>query len=278
MAPITNTATLEVNDLDKILVQIGYPKDLIKTWDINQKRHLVSYGGKVVKSSTSELSHEYISLDGEHHIITPESQNRIREIQINDLKELGVEDQEIEKFNIIEENNVKPMAFIEDGKWSARLLTVKIDKTSHDYKYLIMMEYFWESQPIINFGDVLGIHWGHYGQPVADSARGIHSINYADTGEWINFNHDLDQSSIYGITSEFDTNPHGEIFGSQLGILEEQVYINKEYSGNNLTLSAEYGHPWLPNNWSLSADIGGLSFSGDLSIGDRWTWRHNFIP
>jgi len=274
---------LKESQLDLILQRIGYSSKSINMWDIERKNQLASYGGKVVDSELSDLVHEYTSTDGESYIINPKNKETVREIQINDLKKAGIEDEDITKYNLVEEtetSNFMSMSStdgkFQDEKFSALITVSLVGESANDYKYVMMLDYFWDSQPVANRGDNAGLYWGYYGQPVAGTAMGIHSVNYLNLGDWTNFNHSIDLTNNEGITSNIDYN--SRVVGPQIGFLSEEVWVSKNYEGHNLALSGAYSHPWFSNDWSISVGIGSLSFSGKLAEGDKWSWRYNFMP
>lgn len=279
VAPIKKTEKLSEDKLDLILKKIGYPSNFITKWDINKKRQLASYGGKVVEGNVSDFKKEYVSSDGNTYEVTPFNTNEIKNIQLKDLKKIGITGSETEKFNLIEENKsllANNTGVIQDGKWSANLVVSFVGGTSTQNRYIMMMEYFWDKEPQVHFGDSLGIYWGSYGNPAAGTAIGRHAINYAGTGNWMSFDHILDKSANEGITSQFGYS--NEIYGPQMGFLTEEVWVSRSHINEHLTLSGAYIHPWVPGGWSMSVGYGGLSLNIPDNFGNKWTWRYNFMP
>lgn len=291
VAPIENTTQLSESNLNLILKRIGYPLNSIKNWDINRKRKLASYGGKVIEGQISDFKSEYVSSDGKSYLINPSNKDEIRKIQVEDLKKAGVSDDEIEIYNITEpDNNISlssdynlaastsvykdSFGYIQDGIWSAQLVVAKVGETSTQYKYVMMMEYYWDEQPAANWGDEAGLCWSPYGSPVANTSSGSHAVNYL--GEWLTFAPQLDVSSNDGIIADIGYPTH--IYGPQMGFLQEEVWVSKNHTGEQLALSGAYSHPWVADGSSLDLTGGALTFSIPLELGNKWSWRYNFTP
>lgn len=283
LAPIENTDELESKELDLILERIGYSADQVDNWDINRKRRFASYGGKVVDGKNEPVKEEYLSADGTVYDLDTHDHKTIRNVQLEDLKEKGVKAENFDDYDLIEEDSVSDFnlfrsahpGHIEDGIFSGSITVTEIGETRTQYRYIMSLDYTWSKQPKLNLGDSAGLGWGSYGQPVANTARGVHAVNYL--GHWTTFDHDINVSNNYGVTS--DIRYSDKIFGNQMGYLEEEVWVDKRYSGRQLALSGVYIHPWLPNGWTISVGAGGLSVDTVLDqIGNKWTLRYNFTP
>ncbi|RBP67360.1 hypothetical protein DES36_10459 [Alkalibaculum bacchi] len=279
VAPIKNK-DIQEEHLDLILQKIGYPNESVKRWNVEKKRQLASYGGKVVDTQLSEFKHEYVSKDGKAYEVTSSNKDEIRKKQLDDLKQLGVRTDEQDKYNIIKENEsllstTQSNGENQDGKWSAMIIVADIGETTKQYKYVVLMDYYWDGTPNVSFGDNAGLSWEPFGQPVANTAIGVHSWEYL--GAILTSYHDLNLSSNSGVTSSFWYHTNTEI-PYHIGYLLEEINVSKNYTGEQLTISAAYTHPWVPNDWSISVGEGGLSLGGSIGFGDKWTWRHNFTP
>ncbi len=77
VAPIKNK-DIQEEHLDLILQKIGYPNESVKRWNVEKKRQLASYGGKVVDTQLSEFKHEYVSKDGKAYEVTSSNKDEIR--------------------------------------------------------------------------------------------------------------------------------------------------------------------------------------------------------
>lgn len=285
VAPVENAHLMNEQQLDLILKEIGYSEKLIKLWDMERKQRLATYGGEVVDTELTELKHEYISNNGNVYEVTPSNSEKIRDLQLQDLKELGVNSSEVENYNVIDEtkNSINLSATypvpgaIQDGSFFAMLSVAYVGETSTQYEYVMIMDYYWNEIPKRSFGDSAGLHWAPYGMPVANTATGMHAF-YHDTMGWVATDHqDIDVSSNHGVTSDFmyiipdNSQQHS-------GFLEQTVMISKDRAGEQLTVSGAYAHPWFPNNWTISVGAGGLSIDGVLDeLGNYWSWRYNFI-
>jgi hypothetical protein len=86
VAPIKDANKLTEEELNKVLVEIGYSENYINNINLATKQKLVSYGGKVVEGKIADMTHEYVSNDKSYEI-TPYNRDKIRDIQIADLKE-----------------------------------------------------------------------------------------------------------------------------------------------------------------------------------------------
>ena len=277
VSPVENSHKLSEEKLDLILQRIGYPKDSISRWDIDRKIKPAGYGGKVLEGNVSQFKEEYIDNNGKSYEITPFNKMEIRNIQLEDLKELGIVGNEVNKYNIIKEDTslmeYGSSGFKKEGIWSGDISVAYVGGTSTQNKYIFIMDYYWDENPYMNFTDCLGMAWGGYGQPVGGTASAGHAINDSRLG-WQNFDHDIDVSSVDGITSKFRF-PDDYLNGEQVGFLEEEVMVSKRYSGEQVSIAGAYGHLLVPGNASLSVLNGTLSFDIPRAS-NRWTWRYNF--
>ena len=141
VAPVDNTTQLSEASIDLILKRIGYPVSSINNWDIDRKRKLASYGGEVINGYISDSKHEYVSSDGKSYLVTPSNKNEIRKIQIEDLKKAGVSDEQIENYNLIEEDTTDTVSTsradyngfpgsYQDGNWTGTITITKVGETS----------------------------------------------------------------------------------------------------------------------------------------------------
>lgn len=280
VAPIKNTEELSEHKLDLILKRIGYPNDFILNKSIDKKRQLASYGGRVVEGGVSQFENEYVSSDGKSYKVTPSNENEIKNIQLEDLKKMGITGDKTKKYNLIDENKSlmsTDTGIVQDGKWSARIVASHIGETGTQKRFVVMMEYFWDKEPQVHFGDSLGMSWSPYGTPIANTAEGVHAINFGGSDNWVTMDHDLDTSSNDGIASQFGYR-NDQIYGKQMGFLSEEIWIDKSYSNKYVAVSGAYIHPWIPGGWSISVLKGALSIDAPDSLGNKWTWRYNFMP
>lgn len=276
VAPISNSRTLNEEQLNTVLYHIGYPEILVEMFTSDQKKDLVGYGGKVVNVSPAQAKHEYVSLDGAIYEVTPENIDKIREIQINDLSQLTIQSIDYSNYNLIKESNHVTLSncngngYCEDGKWNALNYAVYHGETSTQYEYLVGLQYDWTSSPNAAHSDDAGMHWGGHASPSAGTADASHYIIVG--ANWYNVGSNLDLSSNHGVATNFSLS-----VGEQHGFLQQEIRINKaDFSGGMFTISNAYQHPWIPNNWSLSIGYGGISFGGSIGVGDRWTWQFEF--
>lgn len=286
VAPIKDANKLTEEELNKVLVEIGYSENYINNINLATKQKLVSYGGKVVEGKIADMTHEYVSNDKSYEI-TPYNRDKIRDIQIADLKEANMDSNLIEayvlpespegEFSIMSSDCLGSTGGCSEGKWSADIQTIKIGETSTQVEYLVQLSYHWSSWPVagLAYGENAAMHWGSYGQPVDGTAYG-EGANRIRTGVYEYMSLPLDLGSNYGLKTEFTVQNPYNVYDRHDGSIMEVIRISKDHKGDILTISGAYSHPWTANNWDISVGYGALSFSGSFGTGDKWTWRYNF--
>lgn len=287
VAPIDNVDELSEHQLNLILDRIGYSEESINKWPLNRKRTLVSYGGRSVDTEEIEFVHTYTSTDGNDYVVTPENEEEIKEIQINDLEKMGIQYDQKKTVNLVEDNTSilstysadsfdDNYGYKQDGIWSGEVIVAYIGETSHQHKYYIGMDFYWDEKPLANYGELLGLYWGSYGQPVANTGAGYFAFQSNISNNWATWDFNPDLSSTQGITAEFSFPRY--ILGQSMGSLGEEILVSKDLSGHILAVAGRYVHPYAPNNWGFSIGAAGVSLSGALTDvpKDNWTWTYNF--
>lgn len=287
VAPVDDTSQLSEASLDSILIRIGYPVNSINNWDITRKRNLASSGGKVINGYISDAKHEYISSDGKGYLVTPSNENEIRKIQIEDLKKAGISDEQVEDYNLIEENTTNAVSTTradyngfpgsyQDGNWTGTISIAKVGETSTQYVYKVSLDYYWSEQPFVYYGDNAGFAWAGVGIAKYSTVSTKHAVYFGNS--WTLFPNEITELNNYG--TSVGMNHDANVYGRQMGYIEEEITVSKSMAGEEKGISAAYSHPWHGgNDWSISVGIGGLSFSSGNSAlnGDNWLWGYNFI-
>ncbi|WP_205634390.1 MULTISPECIES: hypothetical protein [Oceanobacillus] len=245
------------------------------------------YGGKRVDLENADLEYSYVS-DRKEYSEIDYSLNQIREQQINDLKEQNITDPKVIQERVLPKNDGISLFDLEDcqtsngncayGKFEGRLQAFKVGETSNQSEYIFQENWDWVQEPFIQGTDFAGIHWGSKGEPEAGTTYGEGAYTWND--EFYNyFNFPIDTSSNYGITAdvEFPVDDLGRYERYQGSIMEVvNIYTNTNPPGTRATISSVYAHPHTPNNWSIGVSAGGLSLSGNIGTGDKFTWRYSF--
>lgn len=287
VAPVKNYKDLDEVELNLILLEIGHSFKDIVNYDTEYKRKLVSYGGKRVNLEKVDLEYSYVS-GGDVYSEKDYSLNQIRDQQIKDLKEQNITDPKIIEERVLPKSDGNSLFNLKDcqtsngncayGKFEGRLQAYKVGQTSNQSQYIFQENWDWIQEPFIQHTDLAGIHWGSKGEPESGTAYGEGA--YSWDNEFYNyFNIPIDASSNYGITAdvEFPVDDLGRYEHFQ-GLIMEVVNINTVTNppGTRATISSVYAHPHTPNNWSIGVSAGGLSLSGNLGTGDKFTWRYTF--
>lgn len=280
--PVSESEKLSSNQLDTILREIGYPDHVINMWDTSTKRELASNGGSVIDTQISDVKHTYVSTDGTQYEVTSETEDEVSEIQRQDLKIKGIQEEQISNYPLANQVNgtndpsittQSKSGSISDGKWEGLTFAVKLtEENSSEYRYSIVQQTYWSSPPNALQGDLTGIDWSSYGYPIANTATAGQQAFY--DGREHAKDYSLDLSNNHGITAEVSLFP---LVQNQGGYLSQQISVNKSFAGQTLTISNKYLHPWLPNNLSLGVSAAGFSISGVLEVGDVWSWQANFV-
>lgn len=288
VAPVKNYEDLDEKDLNLILLQIGHSFKDIQNYTTDHKRLLVSYGGKRVELEIEDAEYSYVS--GEDVYSEKDyGLDEIRNQQIDDLKAQNITDPKVIEERVLpKDSDISPMDNLRDcqtsngncayGKFEGRLQAFKVGETSNQSQYIFQESWDWVQEPFVQGTDFAGIHWGAKGEPESGTAYGEGA--YSWNNEFYNyFNIPIDVSSVYGITANVDF-PVDDIgrYEHYMGSIMEVVNVNTNTNppGTRATLSTVYAHPHTPNNWSIGVSAGGLSLSGNLGFGDRFTWRYSF--
>ncbi|KYG30046.1 hypothetical protein [Alkalihalobacillus trypoxylicola] len=283
--PIDENAMYTEVELDEILKEIGYPDNYISTLPKESKRTLISKGGKIVDTDV-ELTHNYISKDGNQYEVTDNNKSEIKAIQKEDLKSKGIKEDELHQYNLANDDislfncshPFEGMCVHDD--WSGLLMTLYKGETSTSYIYEMILDATWQKGTTnVNFGDAMALHWGEYGQPVPNSQEFIFFAAYNDlTQTRESFTPRVNNGNGIGHTF-FLLPTNTQNVRAQGGVLSQDIYIAKSYN-HELTVTAEYVHPWLPANLSVGVNVGGIDISWNVSefFGDTWSWQVSLIP
>lgn len=300
VAPNDHASSYDDLELDMILNRIGYNSDSISSMDRTRKEELVSLGGEVIETTQVEKVRNYVSPDGSEYEITPENRTEIREKQISDLKELGIENHELSTYNLVDDSSLSDSSigmqsrsadgygYKEVDDWYGQITVAKMGETSAEYEYLVQLEYNWLEMPTAKFGDDFGIFWGSGASPKGSTiySYGSTYIDYRSGGgsrenEWISEDYGIDQSSTYGLVSKGVKPSRGAnstyYSGSWEGVMISNITVSKNKTDETFALSASYYHPWAPSDVNLSISSGALGLSSGIGApSDHWTWIHNF--
>ncbi|MCM3226535.1 hypothetical protein [Terribacillus saccharophilus] len=282
--PIEDVKNLSEESVDLILKEIGYKSSYIAAETFKKKEELVKLGGKIVEAEV-EMKKEYVSSDGRTYEINPTTKEQVREKQINDLKDLGVREKDIENYDIEEKNQMTLMncSTIFEGmcgqdNWTGTVMVLKHGETSSSYIYRFIVEYSWQGTTRVNFKDSIAVQWGGYGQPVANSQKFIQSTMRNNNESRTDLSSSVDVSNTNGVKTSFFLEPTNSTADWQTGGLSQDVYIDKSNRNKDLTASAMYTHPFVPGAGSISIGYAGLSVSWGSNIGNVWSWQLNFNP
>ncbi|MDI3536808.1 MAG: hypothetical protein PWP30_1290 [Eubacteriaceae bacterium] len=225
VAPVENTSELSEVHLDIILKRIGYTNNYIDKCDIMRKRRLVNVGGKVIDGQIFNFQHAQIASNEQIEAAT---------------------------------SNMSQNGYLEDGKWSAFISSTKVGETDTHYKYLIAMDYFWDQQPIAQFSDNASLSWAGIGYLVSGTTVSKNEVYYK--GNWMVFDNTVNSLSNSGMAVDIACTDF--VYGPQTGFLECQIYVSKDFIGQEATISGAYNHPWSPGGFILK--------------GDKWSWDYGF--
>ncbi len=286
VAPIEDTSNLTEENLNEILLEIGYDQDYINSLGANQKESMVNTGGKLADTSEIEILEQYNSLDGNVYDVTEETEDEVRKIQENDLKQMGVSEDEFSSYDLAgeDENEVGLFCTPVSGwaercttnSWQGDLMAVYIGENSQELIYEIGIAYNWNDTTNVNFRDTIGVHWGANAQPIAGTQHFSQNTRYPNGNIYENSFTPSPSGSTFGASAKFFLAPPNENISGQGGMLSQEVTIDKMYLGQNQAIEGMYNHPWVPGVIEVAFSRGGLSVGSSILPGSTYQWQANY--
>ena len=264
--PINNPESLTREERTTALKLMEFSDDEIASFPEVLINDLLAEGGVKVELTKEDEVHIYTDLQGNDHIVTPETINQVNEIKKLDYLIIA------NKYNL--NSGVSPFAMGQqkDGNFTGKgvLTYIGTSSTGKEYEYNYRTAWEWSLMPTLTWTDSIATSWQSHTTSVSTTS---------DYTRWANggFSHDnkvsVDRSSVAGTTAKIDIQ---NAPGRHYGYIQDKVRIPIGNKGNTGQFASAYGHSHVPA-LPVGINIGGwgsISFSG--GAGDKWSWKNSY--
>lgn len=266
--PINNPESLTKEERTATMKLMKFSDDEIKSFPDGLINEILADGGVKVELTQEDFRHTYTDLQGNDHIVTPETMDEVNEIKLKDSQLVAKKS----KFD----SGVDTLAMekITDGVFTGQGILTYLGKTSNGLEFEYNYRTAWEfsSMPSLTFVDSIATSWQNHTTSVSSTSD---YSRYANG----NFGHSnkvtLDRSSIAGTKGSIDLQ---NAPGRHYGYIQDKVRIPVSQSGTTGSFASAYGHSHFPTNiGGVSINIGGFgSINFGSAKGDKWDWRNTF--
>jgi len=257
----------------KILKTMRFTDEEITRLPEDLQDYLVSEGGVKVDTVKGEMTHVYVDLEGNSHVVTEENEDEINQIKQKDLATIEIIAPELEldtdKVNTLGTNPFREGNFFGDGQ------AIYMGKTSNglelEYQYITGFE--WSKRPWIYGVDSIANAWQYH--TVSTKTDGRYDVRFVSAngspmGGMAVGLHDVQRPNPQSSRAKLDLDRHE---GIHHGWLVDKVRVPANQKGYTGSFSSAYGHSWGIENISISWNGISYSFAGS---GDHWSWDTTF--
>lgn len=264
--PINDPESLTKEEQTSILKLMKFSDNEIESFPEELINDLLADGGVKVEVTQEDFSHIYTDLQGNDHIVTPETIDEVNEIKLRDSLFIA------NKFNLNSGVSTFAMDKVVDGNFTGKGVLTYVGTTSNgkEYEYKYRTAWEWSLMPTLTFTDSVATSWQSHTTSVGTTSS---YLRYAAGGFSHNNKVSVDRSNIAGTKATIDIQ---NAPGRHYGYIEDTVRIPVTNKGTTGAFSSAYGHSWGPGFSGVSINIarlGSISFSG---TGDKWSWRNTY--
>lgn len=265
--PINNPESLTKEEQTSVLKLMKFSDNEIESFSEELINDILADGGVKVEVKQEDFVHIYTDLQGNDHIVTPETLDEVNEIKSRDLLFIS------NKLNL--NSGVSPFAMekVQDGNFTGQGILTYIGKTSNntEFEYLYRTAWEWSLMPTLTFTDSVATSWQAHTTSVSTTSA---YSRWANGGFYHGDKVTVDRSSVAGTKAKIDIQ---NAPGRHYGYIEDKVRIPVAKNGTTGQFASAYGHSHYPTSVAgISINIAGF---GSISLsggGDKWSWRNSF--
>lgn len=265
--PINNPESLTKEERTSAMKLMKFSNAEIETFSVSLMNDILAEGGVKVELTQEDYTQTYTDLQGNDHIVTPETMEQVNEIKQKDTEFIA------KKYNLNSGIDTLAMEKVTDGAFTGQGILTYIGKTSNgrEYEYNYRTAFEWSTMPTFTFVDSIATSWQSHTTSMSSSKA---------YDRWANggFSHSnkitLDRSSVAGTKGSIDLQ---NAPGRHYGYIEDKVRIPVTQGGTTGSFASAYGHSYV---YDL---IGGITVNigayGSITLngsGDKWDWRNTF--
>jgi hypothetical protein len=280
--PVENAKDLKKEELDKILLEMGFETSQLNGMSKEMKKSIVKDGGKKVETTLDEIN--LSTVDQVTNTTVSESGQSIDEVKLKTTKKLKeIRDRSKNK---IKNNKLNSIIRYSAGEtqngwdkedtfhdWHGQTYVVYLGKTTNgaEHRYNAYLNFQWDNKPTYTDKDNFGVWWSTKAEKWASSNE-YWVYHTGSNGGVYNLATTYDNTEIYGSDWTFNWFSYYTIYETT-GYGKQEIRVPISQSGTTMNIKGGYQHEHFGVDGSITFDIFGLNFSGG---GDKWSWVESF--